>query len=780
MRVMASIMRRPAVSFALATVLAAAALVPALDATAAVAAPGATNSRETPEMVDVDPSDFAAEAAELSAGLKAAIERDTEFTPAEYLAHAEAAGVAADVVTSLRESIEVRDARIEGTELVVWVRSAADARRAESVGARAIVGEPPVVDISGIDFEPVVDLRGGAPYFYDSYRCSIGFPGVEPATSARQVLTAGHCLGTPTSARVLGEMTAPNGTRNEVASIGLPVSGSYRAGGGWDHGLISVTNSAVLSRPEVLTWGGSNQGPLSSAPVVVRDVTPPITGATLCKSGSTTGWTCGVVKYFVEDLVIGSGASSYTADGSIVCITVRQGDSGGPALIGSTAIGITSATGSTSDALCGTSPSYVGFFVPLVSPYPGAESARTLYGGSWEPLVAVNAPVLSTPAPNVGRFTGTTISGKVDQGGVRHRVEVSIDGGPARTVPVSSTGAWSLAIGDLAPGTHTYRLIGKWGQSSASASAPRSGYWIDAAVERLAGPDRYVAAVSISKKAFPGTVDTVFVATGVTYPDALAAGPVAAEVGGPLLLTTPTVIPDSVKAELRRLKPRQIVVVGGLQVLSPSVQAQLAAFASDPRQPVVRVNGANRYETSRLISARAFPSAAHAYVATGDNYADALTASSAAAAEGVPVILVPGRASSADAATLDYLRRLGVTRIFIAGGTPTVSTGMEASLNTVAPVTRLGGPDRFAASLSINDRAYDSATQAFLAYGYNFPDALAGSVLAGRAGGPMYITQRDCVPSAILNHLAQLGIAKVTIFGGPPSVGVAVENLARC
>src|SRR5690606_36475270 len=101
-------------------------------------------------------------------------------------------------------------------------------------------------------------------------------------------------------------------------------------------------------------------------------------------------------------------------------------------------------------------------------------------------------------------------------------------------------------------------------------------------------------------------------------------------------------IPAAVKAEIQRLKPEQIVVVGGTGVISDSVLNQLDALSTDD-EPVMRLRGTSRYDTSRAIAVDAFTSGATtAFIATGRDYPDALAASPAAAHFDGPVILVDG------------------------------------------------------------------------------------------------------------------------------------------
>jgi hypothetical protein len=83
-------------------------------------------------------------------------------------------------------------------------------------------------------------------------------------------------------------------------------------------------------------------------------------------------------------------------------------------------------------------------------------------------------------------------------------------------------------------------------------------------VRRLSGADRYATAAAIVADSFPtGPVPVVFIATGETYADALAGGPAADALGGPVLPVAEAGIPAPILAELDRLDPASIVILGG-------------------------------------------------------------------------------------------------------------------------------------------------------------------------------------------------------------------------
>jgi len=361
---------------------------------------------------------------------------------------------------------------------------------------------------------------------------------------------------------------------------------------------------------------------------------------------------------------------------------------------------------------------------------------------------------------------------------------VSINGGATVSPTVGANGNWSVPLDGLR-GTLEWSATASWG--SQTQASPSTGSIFVADGVRLSGANRYDTANAIAARAFPGSpnVPVVYIANGANFPDALSAGPAAAAEGGPLLLTERGSLPSSVRSQLRRLNPQTIVIVGGSSVVSGSVASALRSYADS----VVRIGGANRYETSRLIAQRGltkgfFSKDEQVWVATGANYADALSAGAAAASAGVPILLVNGSASGIDSATRSFLSsKLEPTVARIAGGTAVVSNGVKNAIDAVSGVStaRYGGANRYATSLLINKFAHpDSAPDAFLTYGQNFPDALAGGVLAGISRGPMYITQTKCVESGVVNHILDLSPSTITVFGGTAVVSNSARDLRRC
>ncbi|MER3388720.1 MAG: cell wall-binding repeat-containing protein [Microcella sp.] len=299
---------------------------------------------------------------------------------------------------------------------------------------------------------------------------------------------------------------------------------------------------------------------------------------------------------------------------------------------------------------------------------------------------------------------------------------------------------------------------------------------------RLAGPDRYSTSVALAASAYPdpSAVTTVYVAVGTGFADGLAAAPAAAAAGGPLLLTDRSTLPESVRAEIQRLTPERIIVVGGPSVINGSVVDALAALAPT----VTRVAGDDRYATARALALLAFPDGVdEVFVASGGNFPDALAASAAAGSRGVPVLLVPPGSRSADSATRSVVAELGATRVVAAGGTAVISSDYLNSLKTGTAVTSLvrrGGADRYKTAASINDYAFPTATAGYLASGVNFPDALAAAAVAGAQNAPLHLSPGSCLPAAAVGHLTLSGVQSLTFVGGTAVLTSNAYNYRPC
>ena len=215
----------------------------------------------------------------------------------------------------------------------------------------------------------------------------------------------------------------------------------------------------------------------------------------------------------------------------------------------------------------------------------------------------------------------------------------------------------------LPPGGTVYLLGGTSAIPAAVAATLSSlGY----AVVRYAGADRYGTALAVADAL--GDPSTVLLATGTNFPDALAAGPAAAHVGGVVLLTDGSVLPASVSTYLTA-HHGTVYAIGG-----PAITAYPAATA---------LVGADRYATAVAVAAHFFTAPTSVGIASGVTFADALAGGALLAHVGGPLLLSdPNVLSSSTSAYLTTNEAtLPLTWVF--GGTGAVSSGVQAQI-TVA------------------------------------------------------------------------------------------------
>jgi putative cell wall-binding protein len=142
--------------------------------------------------------------------------------------------------------------------------------------------------------------------------------------------------------------------------------------------------------------------------------------------------------------------------------------------------------------------------------------------------------------------------------------------------------------------------------------------------------------------------------------------------GAPLLLSTATTVPDETLSAMRTLGVTKVVFLGGTTVLSSALASQIVSAVGPV--DVTRYSGNSRYETSAAIVAAYFSSATTttAYVTVGDNFPDALAGTSAAVANGAPILL--SQKSCMPPATYLALKNLGVSKVVLLGGTGVIDS----------------------------------------------------------------------------------------------------------
>jgi putative cell wall-binding protein len=278
-------------------------------------------------------------------------------------------------------------------------------------------------------------------------------------------------------------------------------------------------------------------------------------------------------------------------------------------------------------------------------------------------------------------------------------------------------------------------------------SAGTSGATSSFALTRYAGSDRYDTAAKAAIDTF-GTADTVILASGANYADALSASYAAGTGVVPVLLTAPSTLPTATGDALTALKTTQVAIVGGTASVGTSVEAAL----KERGIKTSRVAGNSRYETAQKVATDAGPGAVGhigsdtrptALLVSGESFPDALSAGPMSFAAHLPIILTQRATLSPEAQKA--LTDLKITRVIVVGGEAAVSTAAEASVKAMGIATeRLAGADRTDTAVRVADFEVASlgwaATHVDLSRGDDFADALAGAAHSGKRKAPALLT----------------------------------------
>lgn len=315
--------------------------------------------------------------------------------------------------------------------------------------------------------------------------------------------------------------------------------------------------------------------------------------------------------------------------------------------------------------------------------------------------------------------------------------------------------------------------------------------------KRLAGEDRYMTSVKVAQDGWDSSYYAIL-ACGEDYPDALSSIPLAKKYDAPILLTHRSYIDSSVIDELESLKVGKVFVIGGTASVSDVVLSQLNSIDIQTE----RIGGVDRYDTSVKI-AQKFGKVDTLTVATGEDYADAISIGSAAAAMGVPVLLVPKDIMPDE--TKSYIQQLNTTinadysntqkgqttdtsnegefrniKVFVVGDNSVISDNVvrefedtfkdDANDEQFGYVERITGSDKYERNINViarflekstgTDADYDddnddndytkvdystkydlfSLNNIFIASGDSFADALSGAAEAAKNKAPVILS----------------------------------------
>lgn len=289
-----------------------------------------------------------------------------------------------------------------------------------------------------------------------------------------------------------------------------------------------------------------------------------------------------------------------------------------------------------------------------------------------------------------------------------------------------------------------------------------------AQTSRLYGSDRFLTAIDVSRTGWPDGSDTVILTNAMDYPDALSAAPLAKKYKAPILLTQKDKLHSDTAVELKRLKAKKVILVGGDGVLSTNVLYELRVMGLE----VTRIAGQNRYDTSLAVAEEVGLNKG-VFVLSGSRFQDALSVSAIAASQGMPMLLVP----EGDL-TVKQKSVFGKSTV-----TKGVFVGSEADFNKKVieyfpEYENITGDDPYDRNVNLIktfEKGLDLNT-VYVATGRDFPDALAASALAAKENNPLFLTNGNSVPSVVRNYFADRVINHIKILGAEGVIDDTTRN----
>ncbi|HUQ39552.1 MAG TPA: S8 family serine peptidase [Acidimicrobiales bacterium] len=308
---------------------------------------------------------------------------------------------------------------------------------------------------------------------------------------------------------------------------------------------------------------------------------------------------------------------------------------------------------------------------PAPTPAPATATARRVSGESrFATASAVSAAAWPEGAEHAYLASGRTFADALASGGLAgHHVGPVLLTDPCNLPATTLEELRRLRVARVT-------IVGG-GVAVCDAVASQMRASLGVVVDRIAGADRYDTAAALSRIGWePATAPTVYLASGEGFADGLSGGALAAHGGGPLLLTSRCTLPEPTRAELVRLAPGRILVLGGAGAICDGVLDQIRQ--STPGT-VLRVAGEDRYATATAGAADGWQATTAAvFIVSGSGFADGLAAAPAAARVNAPLLLVP--ACDLPVTVAATLRRLQPSTITVVGGPAAVCDGLLPQL----------------------------------------------------------------------------------------------------
>lgn len=290
-------------------------------------------------------------------------------------------------------------------------------------------------------------------------------------------------------------------------------------------------------------------------------------------------------------------------------------------------------------------------------------------------------------------------------------------------------------------------------------------------IERLGGSDRYKTAALINNEM---NSETLILVSGSDFADALSSAGLIKYYNAEIHLLNRGNLDSNTITSLNKNEFKRAIIIGGTAVISENIEDYLKNKLG--KENVERLGGLNRYETSAIVASKIVNnsdySGGRVFIATGKDFADALSVASISAFYGYPIILTQGEELTELA--INVLNNRSINMCYKIGGEAVVSNKIDSLIPKDSYyIKRLGGLDRYETNkrvigeFSFNTFDYNNI---YVANGLDFPDALTGSALAAKKRAPIVLVNNKDIKKSTKDIVDCFASENLIALGGTGAV----------
>lgn len=223
--------------------------------------------------------------------------------------------------------------------------------------------------------------------------------------------------------------------------------------------------------------------------------------------------------------------------------------------------------------------------------------------------------------------------------------------------------------------TRSVYIIGGYGAVSSSVENQlvNKGF----TVKRIVGTNTIDTANNVARELKKHSkFSTAILTDNNNFPDALSSSSYAGINEIPILYSNKASIDKGTLQTMKDLNVNNVIIVGGENSISTNVRRSIESIGIS----VTRVEGVNRYETSKNFADKYFANSNNLVIGSGELWADALVGGRLGDAFNAPILLTAGKTLSNEANS--YLKKASKGRVFVVGGENTISASVYSTIKS--------------------------------------------------------------------------------------------------